>query len=214
MPRTNIDYSNTSIYKLCCKDINITEVYVGHTTCMRRRKCQHKSSCNNENAKDYNYNVYQFIRNNGGWDNWDMIEIERFEAIDGYDAKKRERYWIEELKATLNCKLPTQTHKDYYESNKEIISEKSAVYRANNKEKILQKNKLYYENNKEKILQKNKEYNENNKEYFHNYYAEKIECECGCFIRRDDIARHKRSKKHNDLIQLVSNEHTHVRILS
>jgi hypothetical protein len=89
MPRTNINYSNTSIYKLCCKDIYIIDIYVGHTTDMRRRKWQHKTNCNNEKNKVYNLNVYQFIRNNGGWDNWDMIEIERFEAIDGNDARKK-----------------------------------------------------------------------------------------------------------------------------
>ena len=113
--------SNTSIYKLCCKNLNIIELYVGHTTDMRRRKNSHKSNCNNEKTKDYNLNVYQFIRNNGGWDNWDMIEIERFEAIDGNDARKKERYYIETLKATLNITIPTQTIKEWHEENKENI---------------------------------------------------------------------------------------------
>eukprot|EP01080_Neovahlkampfia_damariscottae_P013297 gene13297-12127_t len=36
------------IYKLCCKDPNVTEFYVGSTKNIRRRKCQHKYSCNNE----------------------------------------------------------------------------------------------------------------------------------------------------------------------
>ena len=89
MPRTNIDYSNTIIYKICCKDISITEIYVGHTTDMRRRKNRHKSDCYNKNTNNYNNNIYKFIRDNGGWSNWDMIEIERFEAIDTNDAKKK-----------------------------------------------------------------------------------------------------------------------------
>jgi hypothetical protein len=121
MPRTKINYSNTIIYKICCKNLNIIELYVGHTTDMRRRKNSHKSNCNNEKTKDYNLNVYQFIRNNGGWDNWDMIEIERFEAIDGNDARKKERYYIETLKATLNITIPTQTIKEWHEENKENI---------------------------------------------------------------------------------------------
>ena len=133
MPRTNIDYSNTIIYKLCCKDITITEIYIGHTTDMRKRKNRHKSNCNNETNKHHNLNVYKFIRDNGNWDNWDMIEIERFEAIDGYDAKKRERYWIEELKASLNSCIPTRTYKEYRENNKEKIAEYKKLYRKNNK---------------------------------------------------------------------------------
>jgi predicted GIY-YIG superfamily endonuclease len=125
MPLTNIKYSKTTIYKLCCKDINITEIYVGHTTDMRRRKTKHKSACNNEKDKAYNYNVYQFIRANGGFENFDMIEIERYNAIDGYDATKRERYYIDELKATLNIGKPTRTPDEWCEANKEIIAEKA-----------------------------------------------------------------------------------------
>jgi hypothetical protein len=82
MPKTNINYSNTIIYKLCCKDLSITDIYVGHTTDMRKRKWGHKSNCNNEKIKNYNLNVYQFIRNNGGWDNWEMIEIEKYPCND------------------------------------------------------------------------------------------------------------------------------------
>ena len=32
MPRKVVDYSKTVIYKIVCKDLNITELYVGHTT--------------------------------------------------------------------------------------------------------------------------------------------------------------------------------------
>ena len=202
MPRTNIDYSNTNIYKLCCKDLNITDIYIGHTTDMRKRKNHHKSSCNKEETKGYNYNVYQFIRANGGWDNWDMIEIERFEAIDGYDARRKERYWIEELKATLNCKLPTQTQKEYVENNKTIINDRNKVYRETHKEEKKQTDKNYYEKNKEIIAFKKKEYAKNNKEYFKTYYTEKITCECGCLIYRGGLARHKKTKKHIELMTM------------
>lgn len=189
MPRTNINYTNTSIYKLCCKDLNIIELYVGHTTDMKKRKNHHKTACNNEKDKQHNYDVYKFIRANGGWDNWDMIEIERFEAINGNDARKKERYYIETLKATLNMYIPTQTIKEYREKNREIINEYQNEYYEKNKEKINEKRKKdykkYYEKNKEKINEKNKE---------------KITCECGCKIRKSDLPRHKRSKKHINLI--------------
>lgn len=32
MPNKNIDYSNTIIYKIYCKNKFITDIYVGHTT--------------------------------------------------------------------------------------------------------------------------------------------------------------------------------------
>jgi hypothetical protein len=160
MPRTKINYSNTSIYKLCCKDLNITDIYIGSTTDMRKRKCCHKTDCNNEISKNYNFNVYQFIRNNCGWDNWDMIEVEKYNAIDGYDARKRERHWIEELKATLNMIIPTRTQKEYHEQNKEKILEYQKEYNEQNKEYRNKYQKEYYGNNKEKLLENKKEYYE------------------------------------------------------
>ena len=64
------------IYKLVSRDINVPELYVGSTCSFRARKAQHKKRCNNENDKKYKYNVYQYIRANGGWDLFDMIQIE------------------------------------------------------------------------------------------------------------------------------------------
>ena len=185
MPRTNIDYSNTIIYKLCCKDITITEIYIGHTTDMRKRKYQHESVCNNEKRKSYNLNVYQFIRENYGWDNWDMIEIERYNAIDGYDATKRERYWIEELKASLNMIIPTRTHKEWEEKNKDYLKEY---------------HKIKYENNREILGQKAKEYSIKNREIISEKAKEKIECECGCKIRKRELLKHMKTQKHQDII--------------
>ena len=126
---------------------------------MRRRKTHHKAACNNEKNKGYNLNVYQYIRNNGGFDNWDMIEVERFEAIDGNDAKKRERYWIEILKATLNMVIPGRTQKEYYEDYKIIINECNKYNYYNNIEKEHKRSEIYYKNNKEIINEKRKDKN-------------------------------------------------------
>ena len=41
MPRVEIDYSNTIIYKISCKDTSITDIYVGHTTNFIQRKHTH-----------------------------------------------------------------------------------------------------------------------------------------------------------------------------
>ena len=204
MPRTNIDYSNTIIYKLCCKDISITEIYVGHTTDMRRRKYCHKSDCENKNKKVYNLNVYQFIRDNGGWDNWDMVEVERYNAIDGYDASKRERYWIEELKATLNMIIPARNVKERYELNKEIIKEYKKEYCEINKEIIVEDKKKYYIENKQKLNEISKKYYDSNKETLNEKRKEKNECECGCIVCKIVLKRHLKSKKHINLMSQKS----------
>ena len=76
MAPRNINYDNTYFYKICCKDITIKEIYIGQTTDFTRRKSCHKQSCNNANSLGYNIRLYKFIRENGGWDHWDMILIE------------------------------------------------------------------------------------------------------------------------------------------
>ena len=106
MPKTKINYENTIIYKIVCNDLNIKDLYVGHTTDFIRRKYDHKKRCCHFIYNEYYSKVYTFIRNNGGWTNWSMIEIEKISCKDRNDATKRERYWLEELSAKLNTVIP------------------------------------------------------------------------------------------------------------
>lgn len=113
MPKRAIDYNKTIIYKLVSNDLEIKECYVGHTTNFTKRKNAHKNTCMNDYRQDHNLNVYQFIRDTGGWDNWSMIEIEKYPCNDINEASKRERYWIETLRATLNQVLPARSKQEY-----------------------------------------------------------------------------------------------------
>ena len=158
MPTKPIDYSNTIIYKLCCNDPSITDIYVGHTTNFTKRKNLHKSTCTNEATKAYNFYVYQFIRSNGGWNNWDMIEICRQSCIDGNDARKIERKYFEELGATLNVEVPSRTKTEYYKDNIEEFKENLKQYYEEHKEEIKEKKKQYYEEHKEEINEKKRQY--------------------------------------------------------
>ena len=204
MPRLPINYQNTIIYKICCNDVTVKEIYIGHTTDFKNRKRAHKCSCNNPNSEKYNIYVYQFIRDNGGFENWSMIEIEKFPCNDKYEAEKKERHWIESLNSTLNKVLPTQTKKEYYENNKEKIKQHTKEYRENNKEKIKQHKKEYRENNKEKIKQHKKEYREINKEKLVEERKKTFTCECGSCLRLRDKSRHEKSMKHqNYLCKLI-----------
>ena len=149
MPKTNIDYSNTIIYKIVCKDINNKDCYVGHTTCFTKRKYRHKYCCNNPNDKGYNLYVYKFIRENGGWDNWEMVEVDKVSCVDSNEALKHERHYIEQLKATLNKVIPTRTDKEYYETNKEKFKELHKQYHIEHKEERLEQMKQYRDDHKE-----------------------------------------------------------------
>ena len=54
MPKVEIDYSNTIIYKITCKDPLITDLYVGQTTNFVQRKHTHKQACGNIKSQIYN----------------------------------------------------------------------------------------------------------------------------------------------------------------
>jgi hypothetical protein len=200
MPKTPMDYSNTVIYKLVSYDLNITDCYVGHTTNFKQRKNDHKRTCNNENGKSYNFHVYSFIRENGGWKNWDMIEIEKYPCNDIYEALKRERFWYEELKATLNADVPSRTNKEYYEAKKGLILENAKIYRDTNKDLLKEKRILYIEENKDEIKAKRKIYREAKKEKINakkreQYEANKDEISKKAKIYRDankDLLKEKR----------------------
>jgi len=177
MPKLPINYSNTIIYKIVCKDVTITDCYVGHTTSFTKRKNNHKCSCNNIQNKDYKCYLYQFIREHNGWNNWDIIEIEKYDATDKNDACKRERYWIETLQAKLNQVCPLRTleedieyQKLYHQTNKTKLLEYQKLYHQTNKTKLLEKRKIYYEENKEHLLECQKINNEKNKEKYLEYH--------------------------------------------
>jgi hypothetical protein len=164
MPRLSIDYSKTIIYKIVCNDLNITDVYVGSTTDFIRRKGHHKSNCNNEKSKKYNFKVYQSMRQNGGWDNFTMVEIEKYPCIDSNEARTRERHYYELLNTTLNTIYPSRNNKAYYDQNKNDVLKRCKIYYEANKEMIAIQCKQYREANKEKIAEYKKQYREANKE--------------------------------------------------
>ena len=95
MPKKTPNYAQSCIYKLCCKNPLVKEEYVGSTTSFRKRKNQHKTVCTNEKDKRFHCRVYKHIRANGGWENWDMVEVAKVDAIDERDLERIERTYIE-----------------------------------------------------------------------------------------------------------------------
>ena len=139
-----------TFYKIVSKNENIKDCYVGKTTNFKRRVWNHKGDCNNENNKHYNYKIYQYIRENGGINNWNFIEIEKGE-YDNKESALKERELIEKFNANLNIVIPSRTQKEfkkdynknYYEKNAEIIKEKKREYYEKNAKIIIEKHKRY-----------------------------------------------------------------------
>ena len=116
MPKNEIDYSSTIIYKIFCKNNIITEVYVGHTTNFIKRKYHHKICCNNLTN---NLNIYKTIRENGGWDNWEMVEIGCYNCKNSEEARIKEQKHYEELNDTLN-QVPPYVAKKIIDKNSKL----------------------------------------------------------------------------------------------
>ena len=136
-----INYNKSSIYKICCNDLNITDIYIGSTTNFTRRKQQHKTRCNNINDDRHNLKLYKCIRDNGGWDKWSMILIENVSCENKLELHKIERDYIEKNNSVLNCQIPSRTKKEYNNDTKEKMKEHYKQYRDDNKEKTKEYNK-------------------------------------------------------------------------
>ena len=223
MPKVPVDYSKTSIYKLVHKDdFDNENIYIGHSTDIRVRKNLHKSDCNNPNSKNHNLKVYQYIRENGGWDEWCMIEIEKYPCKDSNEAIARERVIQAEMKAKLNMRIAGRTKQEHYQDNRDHILEYKKQYRQDNRDKISKYNKQYsqdnreyiseqkkqhYQDNRDKLLEQHKQYYQDNRDeiskYNKQYYQdnrEKIICECGCVLSKYSLRRHQKSDKHAKLM--------------
>jgi hypothetical protein len=122
------DFSKGLIYKIVCLDPDITDCYVGSSTNFKQRKSQHKNTCNSPNQRNYNCNVYKFIREHGGWENWQMLQIEEYPCNSSHELALRERFHFENLKASLNSCVPSRSHAEsniaYYQNNRDTINTK------------------------------------------------------------------------------------------
>jgi hypothetical protein len=212
------------VYKLVSNDVEIKECYVGSTTNTIVRKSQHKKCCNTPNKIPYNYYVYQFIRDNGGFDNWDMVIVEDFNFDKRQELHTRERFHMEQLIATLNKQKPGRTQKEYNQDNKTAIKKKMDEYRHNNKEQIAKKTKEYKQKNRVEISKKNRErskiyYNQHKeeinkkrrkprikktKEEINEKAKEKFTCDCGSIVRKDAKARHQKTQRHKDYLETLN----------
>jgi hypothetical protein len=138
MPKSTIDYQNYYFYKIVCNNINVKDAYVGGTANFNCRKANHKIACNYPSHSRYNYKLYKIIRENGGWDNWSMVLIEKANCADGLEARKRERELFEQHSLNMNNNTPSRTPNEYakfyYENNKEKVKLNLLKYRQAHKE--------------------------------------------------------------------------------
>lgn len=106
----NLKYN---IYRIFCKNENIKDCYVGSTRSFSRRKSQHFTANRFPERPAYNYKIYKCIRENGGWDNWEMEKLFTFKPNDVIHLREIEKEYIIKYRANLNTQLPNRTPKQY-----------------------------------------------------------------------------------------------------
>lgn len=140
-------------YKISCLDETIDYIYIGSTQDFIRRKYEHKNCCINERSKHYNLQVYKFIRENGGWKNFQMIPIDECEFETKLHARIHEQKLIEKFENRLNVKNAytneknkdkiREYQKEYYKENKQSISGYQKNYRLMKKlEKLVENHEI------------------------------------------------------------------------
>ena len=205
------NYEKSKIYKIV-SNCNPELVYYGSTyTTLSRRL-----SCHKGHYKSYLKEKFKYVSS------FELLKLEHFEIVlvEAYpcdnveELRKRERYYIEN-NLCINKNIPSRTHREYRQDNREKLSEYNKIYYENNREKERERKKIYYENNREKEKERHKKYREdnrekererskkyreNNREKLSNKRKEIITCECGREMARDSLSKHLKTKIHTDKI--------------
>ncbi len=184
-----MDYANGKIYKLV-NNVD-AEFYVGSTTStLSRRLHFHK----HHQVKNKKTRVYQHL-DEIGWDNVDIVLVENYPCESKIELHQRERYWIETLKSSLNMAIPTRTHKEWLEVNKEHVKDYKKKYNTDNAEAVKQYRKKRYDENHERMLEEAKRYREANKERRKAYMKEYREKNKEAIKKKTEEYRHKHPEK-------------------
>ena len=113
----------------------------------------HRSCCTNESGKKHNANPYLFIREHGGWSNWDMVLVDTVDVSNRLEGHRKEREYIERLGATLNKQTPASTRSETGRKYYQIHKEARRLYVEANKDKIKDYQKQYKAKRREGEIQ-------------------------------------------------------------
>ena len=164
-------FNRRTMFVIYCiyNDIYPNHFYVGHTKNFKNRKKDHKNRCNNPTNERYNLKVYQFIRENGGWENWTMELLEDLGDITEDDAEFREEYWRVFLQADLNSYRAYRTEQERIQQKKDLCK----AWKIENREHDLERMSDWRKANPEHAREWRVENHEHILEYQRQYRAAK-----------------------------------------
>ena len=141
-----VNYNQGKIYKIV--DNTNGNIYVGSTceATLAKRLAKHIETFKSyKQGKSSYMSSYKIIQNG----NYDIVLLELYPCESRDQLHSRERYYIETLNC-INLIIPTRTHKEWAQENKEHLKEKLKKYVNNNMDKI----KAYQSQRASKTIQK------------------------------------------------------------
>ena len=172
-----VSYTNGVIYKLECLTTGL--YYIGSTADTTANRLKHHMNQDNDCSSK------RIIEG----DNYVLTVLERYPCNNKKELEKREgeiqkQELVKEGSKCVNIRIAggkfeskAEYRKNYYEQNKDKEQEYQKNYYDQNKDKVQERKKKYYQQNKDKL-------------------SAKVHCQCGSSIRKDKIARHRKTKKH------------------
>jgi hypothetical protein len=193
-----VDYSHGKVYKIYSPSRPDLGMYIGSTTqALSARMSSHRA---------------HFRR----WQSGKFVFITSFPIIEAGDAIivllesapceckeelfARERHWIETIDS-VNRHIPGRTDAEYYIATRDDRLAYQREYRSQNSEYIAARDARYRAANADIKLAKDMEYYESHKTEILARCAEVLTCECGLQSTRSNLSRHRKTKKHNDLME-------------
>lgn len=158
-------------------------IYIGSTICkLSKRFSQHKNSVDKNNS-----GFYRFVTNNGGFDNFQIILIKEYEVFDKKNLLAYEQLWINKME-TLNGQNTIAFNK----IKLFMVEIRKKEIKCEICDKLVRKQHLRRHQRSEKCGRVLPPLKERRKI--------RVICECGESVIKDSIARHKRTKKHQDKV--------------
>lgn len=153
------------VYKLHHKSQDLgNDFYVGSTVNKYERWRSHKRACNYQSQGKYNYKVYQFIRDHGNIEAWEMEIIKTYDNITIRQLERHEQEYRDELKPNLNINKSGSDISYLYPIDPKLYNiEHLKQWSQDNKEHLLEYRKQYYLENHNEMLEKNKQYRQEHK---------------------------------------------------
>ena len=176
-------YQNGKIYKII--DNTNGNIYIGSTCVptLALRLAKHRTHYKQYlNGNSVFYTSFKILENG----DYSIVLLEQCPCNTKDQLLARERYYIESNEC-VNKKIPTRTHKEWVEKNREHYLKQMKKYKEQNKDAIQKRKKIYNEINKEKL-------------------NEKITCECGGRYTYQNKSVHLKSLKHKTYTESLEKE--------